>query len=99
MNSSQFSISKSEVEFLTPSPITYLLFSFSLLTRGEKSESPEATTKQLMCSFWNDMSIPSTTSRMSAEFLPPTDFWGTSISSMAASWQLRFQSEDRIQSS
>ena len=71
MNSSQFSISRSEVEFFTPTPITYLLFSLSLETSGEKSESPEATTKQLMCSFWNDMSIASTTSRMSAEFLPP----------------------------
>ena len=87
MNSSQFSISRSEVEFFTPRPITYLLFSFSLLTSGEKSESPEATTKQLMCSFWNDMSIASTTRRMSAEFLPPTDFCGTSISSIAASWK------------
>ena len=71
MNSSQFSISRSEVEFFTPSPITYLLFSLSFETSGEKSESPEQTTKQLMCSFWKDMSIASTTSRMSAEFLPP----------------------------
>ena len=89
MNSSQFSMRRSEVEFLTPRPITYLLFSLSLLTRGEKSESPEATTKELMCSFWNDMSIASTTSRMSAEFFPPTDFWGTSMSSIAASWKAR----------
>ena len=89
MNSSQLSISRSEVEFFTPSPITYLLFSLSLETSGEKSESPEAITKQLMCSFWNDMSMASTTMRMSAEFLPPTDFCGTSISSMAASWKLR----------
>ena len=35
------------------------------------------------------MSIASTTRRMSAEFLPPTDFCGTSISSMAASWKVR----------
>ena len=42
-----------------------------------------------MCSFWNDMSIASTTSRMSAEFLPPMDFWGTSMSSIAASWKFR----------
>ena len=89
MNSSQFSISKSDVEFLTPRPMTYLSFSFSLLTRGEKSESPEAMQKQSMCSFWNDMSMASTTSRMSAEFFPPTDFWGTSINSTAASWKLR----------
>ena len=52
MNSSQFSMSRSEVEFFTPSPITYLLFSLSLDTSGEKSLSPEATTKQVMCSFW-----------------------------------------------
>jgi hypothetical protein len=89
MNSSQFSMSRSDVEFFTPRPITYLLFSLSLETRGEKSESPEHTTKQSMCSFWNDMSIASTTRRMSAEFLPPTDFWGTSMSSMAASWKAR----------
>ena len=42
-----------------------------------------------MCSFWKDMSIASTTSRMSAEFFPPTDFCGTSMSSMAASWKER----------
>lgn len=30
------------MEFLTPRPMTYLSFSLSLLTRGEKSESPEA---------------------------------------------------------
>ena len=30
------------------------------------------------------MSMASTTKRMSAEFLPPTDFWGTSINLMAA---------------
>ena len=89
MNSSQFSMSRSEVEFLTPSPITYLLFSLSFETRGEKSESPEHTTKQLMCSFWKDMSIASTTRRMSAEFFPPTDFCGTSMSSIAASWKAR----------
>ena len=76
MNSSQFSMSRSEVEFFTPRPITYLLFSLSLETSGEKSESPEATTKQLMCSFWNDMSMASTTRRMSAEFLPPIGLLG-----------------------
>jgi hypothetical protein len=42
-----------------------------------------------MCSFWNDMSMASTTRRMSAEFLPPMDFCGTSTSSMAASWKER----------
>ena len=40
MNSSQLLISRSEVEFLTPTPITVLAFSRSLLTSGEKSESP-----------------------------------------------------------
>ncbi len=49
------------MEFFTPSPITYLLFSLSFDTSGEKSESPEQTTKQSMCSFWKDMSIASTT--------------------------------------
>src|SRR5437660_1754241 len=43
MNSSQLAISRSEVEFLTPTPITPLLFSRSLLTSGEKSESPIVT--------------------------------------------------------
>ena len=45
MNSSQLSISRSEVEFLTPTPMTYLSFSLSLETSGEKSESPETITK------------------------------------------------------
>ena len=33
---------------LDADPMTYLLFSFSFETSGEKSESPEAITKQLM---------------------------------------------------
>ena len=45
MNSSQLAISRSEVEFFTPTPITVLLFSRSLLTSGEKSESPLMMTK------------------------------------------------------
>ena len=49
MNSSQFAISKSEVEFLTPTPITTLLFSRSLDTSGEKSESPLMITKVSTC--------------------------------------------------
>jgi hypothetical protein len=49
MNSSQFLISRSEVEFLTPTPMTVLLFSRSLLTSGEKSESPLMITKQSTC--------------------------------------------------
>ena len=49
MNSSQLAISKSDVEFLTPTPITYLAFSRSLDTSGEKSESPEMITKVLTC--------------------------------------------------
>ena len=40
MNSSQLAMSRSEVDFFTPTPMTALLFSRSLLTRGEKSESP-----------------------------------------------------------
>lgn len=50
MNSSQFSMNRSEVEFLTPTPMTVLLFSRSLLTSGEKSESPLMMTKMSMCS-------------------------------------------------
>jgi hypothetical protein len=50
MNSSQLLISRSEVEFFTPTPITVLAFSRSLLTSGEKSESPEMITKVSMCS-------------------------------------------------
>ena len=45
MNSSQFSISRSDELFLTPRPMTTLLFSRSLLTRGEKSLSPLTMTK------------------------------------------------------
>ena len=37
--------------FFTPTPITALAFSRSLLTSGEKSESPEMITKMSMCSF------------------------------------------------
>ena len=70
MNSSQFESRRSEVEFFTPTPITYLSFSLSFETSGEKSESPEQTTNVVMCSFGSDRSIASTTMRMSAEFLP-----------------------------
>ena len=45
MNSSQLLISRSDVEFLTPTPMTVLAFSRSLLTSGEKSESPLMMTK------------------------------------------------------
>jgi len=48
MNSSQFAESRSEVESLTPMPITYLLFSRNLETSGEKSESPLMMTKVSM---------------------------------------------------
>jgi hypothetical protein len=41
----------SDVEFFTPTPITFLLFSRSLLTKGEKSESPLTTTKVSTCAF------------------------------------------------
>jgi len=33
-------MNRSEVEFLTPTPMTVLAFSRNLLTKGEKSESP-----------------------------------------------------------
>ena len=49
MNSSQLAISRSEVELFTPTPITVLLFSRSLLTSGEKSESPLMITKVSTC--------------------------------------------------
>ena len=51
MNSSQLFIRRSEVEFLTPTPMTALAFSRNLLTSGEKSESPEMITNVSMCSF------------------------------------------------
>ena len=47
MNSSQLAISRSLVEFFTPTPITCLAFSRSLETSGEKSESPLMMTKVL----------------------------------------------------
>ncbi len=40
MNSSQLEMKRSDEEFLTPTPITVFPFSRSLLTSGEKSESP-----------------------------------------------------------
>ena len=51
MNSSQFSIRRSLLEFFTPRPMTILSFSRSLLTTGEKSESPLMMTKTSMCRF------------------------------------------------
>jgi hypothetical protein len=51
MNSSQLAISRSEVEFFTPTPITVFAFSLSLLTSGEKSESPLMITKVSTCDF------------------------------------------------
>ena len=69
MNSSQLAIRRSEVEFLTPTPMTFLSFSFSLETSGEKSESPEQITKVVMWPFEATRSMASTTIRMSAEFL------------------------------
>ncbi len=45
MNSSQLLRNRSEVEFFTPTPMTVLAFSRSLLTSGEKSESPLMMTK------------------------------------------------------
>ncbi len=49
MNSSQLLVSRSDVEFFTPTPITVLAFSRSLLTSGEKSESPLMMTNVLTC--------------------------------------------------
>ena len=51
MNSSQLAVSRSEVDCLTPTPITCLLFSRSLDTSGEKSESPLMITNVLTCDF------------------------------------------------
>ena len=98
MNSSQLSISRSLDEFFTPTPITYLSFSFSFETSGEKSESPEAITNRSMCSFEYDMSIASTAMRISAEFFPEYERPGISISSMAASWSSRLASGNLSQS-
>jgi len=49
MNSSQLLMNRSEVEFLTPTPMTVLAFSRNLLTSGEKSESPLKMTKVSTC--------------------------------------------------
>jgi hypothetical protein len=51
MNSSQLLMKMSPVEFFTPTPMTVLLFSRSLLTSGEKSESPLTMTKVSTCDF------------------------------------------------
>ena len=51
MNSSQLAMSRSDVEFLTPTPITILSFSRSLPTNGEKSESPLMITNVSTCDF------------------------------------------------
>ena len=45
LRTSQFAISRSEVDFFTPTPITVFAFSRSLDTSGEKSESPLTITK------------------------------------------------------
>src|SRR5471032_3186195 len=92
MNSSQLSMRRSLDEFLTPTPMTNLSFSFNFDTRGEKSESPEATTKTSMWSLDQAMSMASTTMRMSAEFFPEYEREGISINSMAASCSSRLYS-------
>ena len=51
MNSSQLAISRSELEFFTPTPITVFAFSRSLDTSGEKSESPLTMRKVSTCDF------------------------------------------------
>ena len=49
MNSSHADVNRSDVEFLTPMPMTVLLFSRSLATSGEKSESPLMMANVLTC--------------------------------------------------
>jgi len=51
MNSSQLPIRRSDVDCLTPTPMTYLAFSRSFDTSGEKSESPLMMTKVSTCDF------------------------------------------------
>ena len=51
MNSSQLVTRRSDVEFLTPTPMTILLFSRSFDTSGEKSESPLMMTNVSTCVF------------------------------------------------
>ena len=51
MNSSQFATSRSDVDFFTPTPITFFAFSRSFDTSGEKSESPLMITKVSTCDF------------------------------------------------
>jgi hypothetical protein len=85
MNSSQLSTSRSLVLFFTPTPMTTLSFSRSLLTSGEKSLSPVMSTKPSTCVLVYERSSASTTMRMSAEFLPLMRACGISMSSNAAS--------------
>ena len=84
MNSSQFSISSAEEDSRTPIAITDLLFSRSLATSGEKSESPERMTKVSRCSLDQQRSIASTARRMSALFFPERWRFGISIISIPA---------------
>ena len=51
MNSSQLAISRLDVEFLTPTPMTRFAFSRSFETSGEKSESPLMMTNVSTCDF------------------------------------------------
>src|SRR5947207_5234856 len=98
MNSSQLATSRSDDEDFTPSPMTYRSFSRSFETRGEKSESPDTRAKASMWDLPYARSRASTTMRMSAEFLPLYRDWGTSISSIAHSWNGRLYSVKRFQS-
>ena len=98
MNSSQALASSDEVDAFMPSPITCLPFSLSLATSGEKSLSPETTTKVSMCSLLQLRSMASTTRRMSAEFLPVLSRRGISISSMPFSCRLCVWLRKRFQS-
>src|SRR5947208_3741940 len=98
MNSSQALASSGDVDFFIPRPITCLPFSLSFATSGEKSLSPETITNVSMCSLLQLRSMASTTSRMSAEFLPVDSRRGISISSIPFSCRLWVWLRNRFQS-
>jgi hypothetical protein len=86
MNSSHAGGSIAEVEPLSPTPMTRLLSSRSLLTSGVKSESPDTITKVDTKSRVNASSMASTAIWMSAAFLrTESERCGISISSTLAS--------------
>ncbi len=81
-----------------PTPMTVLPNSFSFVTNGEKSESPDRMANVSMWSFVRHISIASTESLMSAEFLPVYARSGISISSMPSSCRGVMASSKRCQS-